>query len=90
MFTMWGKIIKDNKLLKDFTVHIEDYSLTRTQKVYKSLSSICYEFDLATPIWLKKNQNEFIKHSKTRFSQDNFIETIEFDYLEFILLEDDY
>ena len=51
MFRLWGKIWKDNRLLKD-TVICDDSEDTRTQ------------------------------HGKARFYQDNFIEQIDFDYLE--------
>lgn len=90
MFRVWGKIFKDNKLIKDTVICIDDYSLSRTKKVYKALEEMCYEFDLAKPIWLKKNQQDFIKHSRTRFDSDNFVEEINFDYLDFHLIEDDY
>lgn len=90
MFRVWGKLIKDNKLICDKTVCIEDYTMTRTNKVYKALEELCYEFDLAKPIWLKTNQQEFIRHAKTRFTKDNFVETIEFDYLDFQVIEEEY
>ena len=47
MFRVWGKIMKDNRLVKDTVVCIDDASLTRTIKVYKALEEMCYEFDLA-------------------------------------------
>ena len=90
MFRIWGKSIKDNHLVKDYTVCIDDYSLSRTAKVYSALDTLCYEFDLAKPVWLKSNQEDFIKHSRTRFTKDNFIEQIEFDYLDFQVIEEDY
>ncbi len=52
MFRMWGKIMKDNHLVRDTVACISDYSLSRTQMVFDSLDSICYEFDLGKPIWL--------------------------------------
>ncbi|MBC5662721.1 hypothetical protein DXB77_10500 [Clostridium sp. OM05-9] len=90
MFRVWGKIMKDNRLIKDTVVCIDDASLTRTKKVYKALEEMCYKFDLAKPIWLKKNQNDFILHARTRFNHDNFVEAIEFDYLDFQVIEEDY
>lgn len=90
MFRIWGRLIKGNKTLNDYTSCIEDYSLTRTNKVYKALDEICIQFDLAKPIWLKSNQEDFILHSRTRFTQDNFIETIDFDYLDFQVIEEEY
>ena len=50
MFRMWGKIIKNNHLLKDTVISIGDYSLSRTQMVFQALDEICYEFDLEKPI----------------------------------------
>ncbi|MGN0439050.1 MAG: hypothetical protein ACI4F4_11040 [Lachnospiraceae bacterium] len=90
MFRVWGKIIKDNHLIKDTVAIVDDYALSRTKKTYKALDIICREFDLATPIWLESNKKDFIRVSKTRFSQDSFIETIDFDYLEFQVIEEDY
>lgn len=90
MFRVWGKLIKDNKMIGDYTVCIEDYTITRTTKVYAALDEICLHFDLAKPIWLTANKNDFIRHAKTRFTQDSFVEHIEFDYLEFQVIEEEY
>ena len=43
MFKMWGKLIKDNHLLKDITAFRSDYSQSRTQMVFDCLDEICYE-----------------------------------------------
>ncbi|RGY97692.1 hypothetical protein [Clostridium sp. AM58-1XD] len=88
MFRMWGKIFRDNHLLQDTVICITDYSLTRTQMVFQSLTDICYELDLGEPIWLDSNVHEFQVHSKTRFSQDNFIEHVDFDFLELQVIEE--
>ena len=90
MFRVWGKLIKDNRLLKDTVICINDYEMTRTHKVYKSLEDMCYEVDLAKPIWLKKNKDEFIQNARTRFTADNFVEDIDFDYLDFHVIEEEY
>lgn len=88
MFRIWGKLIKDNRLLKDTTV-CDDSDSSRTQKVFHALDEICSEFDLGKPIWLDSNIREFQRHAKTRFYQDSFIEEIPFDYLEFHVIEED-
>lgn len=85
---IWFKIFKDNHLLKD-TV-IENYENdTRTHKIFQALDAACYEFDLAKPIWLDATISEFKRHDKARFYQDNFVEEIEFDYLEIHVIEED-
>ena len=89
MFRIWGKIIKDNHLIKDTVIWNDDMDMSRTKKVYKALDDICTEFDLAVPIWLDSNKKDFIEHARTRFTQDSFIETIDFDYLDFQVIEED-
>mgnify|MGYP001056088951 FL=1 len=88
MFRMWGKIWKDNRLKQDTTICISDYSLSRTQMVFQALEDICYQLDLGQPIWLETNIRDFKRHDKARFSQDNFVESIDFDYLEIQVIEE--
>jgi hypothetical protein len=56
--------------------------------VFNALEEICYQFDLGKPMWLDATIQEFKKHSKARFTQDNFIEHIEFDFLEIQVIEE--
>lgn len=87
MFRLWGKIWKDNHLIKD-TVICDESDDTRTHKIFHALDEICYEFDLGKPIWLDSNIDEFKRRAKTRFSADSFIESIDFDYLEIQIIEE--
>lgn len=88
MFRLWAKILKENRLVRD-TVICDDSPDTRTHKIFHALEHVCMEFDLGKPIWLDATVKEFQKHSKTRFLQDNFVEDIDFDYLEIQILEED-
>lgn len=88
MFRMWGKIWKDNHLLRD-TVVCDGSRQKRTQKVFAAIEEITYQFDLGKPIWLDKTVREFQQHSRARFYQDNFIEEIPFDFLEIQMIEED-
>lgn len=87
MFRLWIKEIKDNHLIKD-TVIEDSSDDTRTHKIMNSLEKACYNFDLSKPIWLDANISEFKSLSKTRFTKDSFIESIDFDYLEISILEE--
>jgi len=89
MFRLWAKIWKDTHLLRDMVVENDNPTQSRTQKVLGALDQVCYDFDLSRPIWLDSNINDFKKHDKTRFSSDNFIDSIEFDYLEIHVIEED-
>ncbi len=84
---IWFKIFKDNRLLRD-TVITDDSNDTRTHKIFGALEQVCYEFDLSKPIWLEATINEFKRHDKARFYQDNFVETIDFDFLEIHVIEE--
>ncbi len=75
-------------MLRDTVICMTDYSLSRTAMVFQSLDDICYEFDLGKPIWLDVNISEFQRVAKTRFTQDSFIEHIDFDYLEIQVIEE--
>ena len=55
MFRMWGKLWKDNHLLKDMVAYNSDYSMSRTAMVFQAVEEICQEFDLSQPIWLDAN-----------------------------------
>lgn len=88
MFRLWGKIWKDNHMIQD-TVICDGTEDTRTHKVFRALEQICYEFDLGNPIWLDSTITSFKRCSKTRFHQDNFMEHIDFDYLEIQVIEED-
>lgn len=85
---IWFKMIKDNHLLRDMTATDESEE-TRTHKIFQAVEEVCYAFDLGKPIWLESNVTEFKRHAKTRFTQDSFIEHIEFDYLEMQVIEED-
>lgn len=84
---IWFKIWKNNHLIKD-TVIADDSDDTRTHKIFGALDQVCYEFDLSKPIWLDATIAEFKRHGKARFYQDNFVETIDFDFLEIHVIEE--
>jgi hypothetical protein len=85
---IWFKIWEDNHLLRTETIE-DDTQDTRTHKIFRALEEACLRFDLGKPIWLDANIAEFKRHAKTRFSRDNFVEEIDFTYLEVQVLEED-
>lgn len=87
MFRLWGKLIKNSKIIKSHTaVRPEDD--TRTHKVFSSIEELCKLWDLAVPIWLEANINEFKRLGKTRFYSDSFIEDVDFDFMEIQIIEE--
>lgn len=88
MFRLWARIFKDNRMLRDAVI-CNDTDDTRAHKVFHAIEEVCYQFDLGKPIWLDATVADFKRHSKARFRADNFIEAIDFDYLEIQVIEED-
>ena len=72
MFRLWGKMMKENRMLRDIVISNGDYTMSRTAMVFDAIDQICYAFDLGHPVWLDKTIEEFKRHDKARFTQDNF------------------
>ncbi len=89
MFRLWAKLWKENHLIKDIVIENDDNTLNRTRKVFAAIDSVCYEFNLSKPIWLDSTVRDFQIHDRTRFTQDNFIDHIDFDFLEIHVIEED-
>ena len=88
MFRLWGRTFRDNHMIRDIVI-TDDTDDTRTHKVFHALEKICYAFDLSRPIWLDATIADFKRTSGARFNQDNFIDSIDFDYLEIKIIEED-
>ena len=87
MFRLWLLLRKDNHTIKDMVY--EDVSgLNRTKKIFNGIEKACGAWDLAVPIWLEANIKEFKSRSHCRFTQDNFVEIIDFDYMEIKVIEE--
>ena len=89
MFRLWAREFKDGRLVKDITISDIAADKSRTKKIFNAVDEVCYEFDLSRPVWLEKNINEFKRRDKTRFNQDNFIDSVVFDYLDIQVIEED-
>lgn len=79
MFRIWGKIIKDGKIIRQITYEREDkfaYS-----NFFSYLTDICEWLDVATPVLLKTHIFNFAKFNTVRFIPRDFTESVEFDKL---------
>ena len=75
------------KMVTRISTGLKKY-LPFVSKLFAGIHAFAEAFDLQQPIWLDKNINEFKRVDKTRFEQDNFIEQIDFDYLEIEVIEE--
>ena len=88
MFRMSGSIYRNGQIVRECVSRQEDNSLSRTDRVLTALKEICEYMDLAVPIWLQSNINEFRRKSITSFRSDSFVEPIGFDYLRIEVIEE--
>ena len=86
---IWAKTFENNHMLRDMVVTNDDPTMTRTKKVFAALDEVCMAFDLSVPLWLDVNIADFKRTAKTRFRQDSFVDHIDFDFLEFQVIEED-
>ncbi len=86
MFRLWARLFKNNHMLRD-TVMEDTSDDTFTHKVFHAMDQVILEFDLSKPLWLDSNIRDFQKHARTRFTRDNFVDEIDFDYLDFRIIE---
>lgn len=85
---IWVKIFDENAHILGSETIEDNSDDTRTHKVFHALEKACNQMDLGKPIWLDANITEFKRRAKTRFYQDNFVEEIDFFYLELDVIEE--
>ena len=79
MVRIWAKVMKKDKILKDFMLEKEetmDYS-----NFFDYLREICENLDIATPVLIKTHLFNYAKYNNVRFTQNDFVEQINFDKL---------
>ena len=88
MLKLWGKLIKHHKIVRD--VVLDRALITDSaQTVRAALDDFAPALDIARPIWLPKNETDLTKFIITRFYPDQFMESVDFDWLEIEIIGDD-
>ena len=79
MFRIWGKIIKDGKIVRQVTYErVDKFAYS---SFFNYLADICEELDIATPVLLKTHIFNYAKFNQVRFLPRDFAEHVEFDRL---------
>ena len=79
MIRIWAKVMKKNKIEKQFVFEKEgqiDYS-----EFFDYLREICENLDIPTPILIKTHLFNYAKYNNVRFTLSDFVEQINFDKL---------
>lgn len=79
MFKIWAKVVRGEKIIKQFTYNGED-KLVYSQ-FFNYLAEICSALDEPTPVLLKSHIFHFAKYRTVRFLPRDFVEAVEFDKL---------
>lgn len=79
MFSIWAKVMKNERIVKEFMYKSE--SKYDSNNFFKYLMQICKELDIETPVVLTKHYNHFEEFNVAKFIAEDFIDTIDFDYL---------
>lgn len=84
MIKIWGKILKNNKIIKDLVV-TSDIEGSYQENLKECITVLCDKFDIQKPYWLPTNLEEYNRRNKTVFNYHNFMEEIDFD--KFVIQE---
>jgi len=82
MTQLWVRIWHKQRITASLTVPME-------QTVVQALEEACRSLDIPRPIWLGKNEREYVRYLRTTFTQEHFLEPIGFDKLEIERLDPD-
>lgn len=85
MLTLWGKIIKDEKVIKSDTC-VSDKS-TISDALLECIEYFSRSFDIEAPMWHSAHTKQFGVFRKAVFRPDDFIDKISFDRFEIQILD---
>lgn len=88
MIKLWGKIILDNKIKNQHVEVCDDSDIEYQDQLKSCILKLCYHFDMEKPYWLERNLKEYNKLKRTSFTQDNFVDMIQFDRFEIEVIEE--
>lgn len=82
MTRLWVRLMKKQRIVRHLTVPCE------MGDVMEALGEVCRQMDVPRPLWLPKNEREFAAFRQTAFTEDHFLEQIDFDRLEIEWIDD--
>ncbi len=79
MIRIWAKVIKDEKIIKQYVLENTlsmDYSV-----FFDYVREICEKLEVPTPVLIKTHIFNYAKYNFVRFKKEDFVENINFDKL---------
>ena len=74
MIRIWAKVMKKDKILKQYT--FEKIAQMDYSEFFDYLREICENLDIATPVLIKTHLFNYAKYNTVRFTQSDFVEQI--------------
>ncbi len=82
MVKIWGKLLVENKIIKDATIAVDEKSTT----FFDMLKQLCASLNIPTPVLLSKHVYDFNLFNICTFKPDDFVESVVFDRFELSLI----
>ena len=79
MIRIWAKVIKNDKIIKQYV--LERFDKMDYSEFFSYLTEICSNLDIPTPVLIKTHLFNYAKYNNVRFKKDDFVEPINFDKL---------
>ena len=79
MVKIWAKVMKKDKILKQYV--LERFEEMDYSEFFNYVSEICQNLDVPTPVIIKTHLFNYAKYNVVRFKKDDFVESIDFDKL---------
>lgn len=77
---LWLKVMKNTKIIKDTVIECSDKENYQAN-LKVCITTGCEKLDIPKPYWLPSNLTEYNTFNKSTFTEDNFMEEIDFDKL---------
>lgn len=77
---VWAKTILEEKITRD--IIYEYSSIENEEEFIFTLQEICGQMDIPTPVATNVNFVHYVMFNNTRFKERDFVESIDFDFLE--------
>lgn len=76
---IWASTVRGEKITRDVLFTYEHAN--NCDEFVSVLQQICEQMDVPTPICTYVNFNHFVMFNNTKFKERDFVESVDFDYL---------
>lgn len=85
MVKIWGKVIKNERIIKSHVLEIDEANTS----FFDMLKNLCEKLNIPTPVLLDKHVYDFNVFNISTFKPDDFIESVKFNRLTLQLVNVD-